>query len=497
LIDRGALIALVTLVISRQSVANAQQVIVRDAGPGTGPQILRAALESSHIVIPPGSGVAMLPRDSVYRSTVIVLGRDGAVSARIHGDLIVVGGDLFIRPGANIDGRAIAFGGAVYPSTLAISGTRLSFRDFTYDVVPTADGFALDYRTLRENASPLLTWPGVYGIQLPRYDRSNGLSLGVGPLISLDTGLVEFRPRITYRSQLGRIDPRVTARLNLDRRNFVDLFAGRETFTNEGWIWSDFFNSVSALGTGTDTRNYYRADRLDLSVHRVWETTTLRLEPFVGAREERSWSVRPDTDAIGGPWSALRRTSVKGMLRPNPQVVPGRLTSLLGGARLVWESQGVRAAATADEEIGLRSPTSRRFAQSTVDGFVTFPTFGTQHYRLDAHIVLTAGRAPPQRFAYLGGASTVSMLELLEQGGDQLLFFDSRYDIPIDRIQFPITGAPTLTLRHIMGAAGLGRLPTLEQRVGVRVAVSIARMEVLTDPAKKRTQLVLGVSVVR
>jgi hypothetical protein len=448
-------------------------------------------------MIPPRSGVALLPRDSVYRTTVVVLGRDAAVSGRVHGDVIVVGGNLFIRPGANIDGRAVAYGGAVYPSALAISETRLSFRDFTYEVSPTSNGFALDYRALSENASPPLTWPGAYGVPMPRYDRSNGLSLGVGPLLSLDTGRVEIRPRITYRSQLGRIDPRVMARLNVDRRNFVDVFAGRETFSNDAWIWSDFFNSAAALATGADTRNYYRADRLALSFHRVWESTTLRLEPFVGARQERSWSVRPDSSATGGPWSAFRRTSVKGMLRPNPQVVPGSSTSLLGGARLTWESQGVRAAVAADEEIGLHSPTSRRFGQTTVDGFVLFPTFGTQHYRFDAHVVLTAGRAPPQRWAYLGGSGTIVMLELLEQGGDQLLFFDSRYEIPIDRIVLPYTGAPSLTLRHIMGAAGVGSLPTLEQRVGLRVALSVARIEILTDPAKKRAHFELGVSVVR
>jgi hypothetical protein len=43
----------------------------------------------------------------------------------------------------------------------------------------------------------------------------------------------------------------------------------------------------------------------------------------------------------------------------------------------------------------------------------------------------------------------------------------------------------------------VGSLPTLEQRVGLRVALSVARIEILTDPAKKRAHFELGVSVVR
>jgi hypothetical protein len=495
LIRRAALIVLLGLV--GRSVASAQRVVLRDAGPGDGPRILRSALALPYTLIQPGADIALLPRDSNYRTTVIVLDRDAAVSGRVHGDVIVVNGDLFIRPGAAVDGRAIAYGGGVYNSTLAVAGTRLAFRDFTYDVTPVGDAYVLDFRSLRENASPPLTWPGFFGVQIPRYDRSNGLSIGIGPLISIDTGRLDLQPRITYRSQLGEIDPRLVARLRLDRHLLIDLFAGRETFSNEAWIWSDFVNSLSVLGIGKDTRNYYRADRADVSLHRVWETTSLTVEPSLGFRYERAWSVRPDSGALGGPWSMFGRRSVEGILRPNPQMVPGHLASIGGGVRLGWETQGIRAAVSGDEEISVHSPTSRQFAQTTVDGTIGFPTFGMQRYRFDAHVVLTGGRAPPQRWAYLGGAGTIPLLDLLEQGGDQLLFFDSRYDIPINGIRFPLAGEPVVTLRHILGGAAVGHLPRLEQRVGLRVSLSVVRVELIADPATTRAHLGFGISVVR
>jgi hypothetical protein len=495
LIHRAALVAL--LLFAGRSVADAQRVVLRDAGPGGGPQPLRAAISGQYVVIPPSNDAANLPRDTTFNTTVIVLGRDATVASRVHGDVIVIDGDLFIHPGASIDGRAIAYGGGVYNSLLAMSRGRFGFRDFTYEITPIPEGFALDYRTRRADPSPPVSWPGVFGIGVPLYDRSNGLSLGGGPLISLDTGRIEIRPRLTYRSQLGRLDPRVEARIQIDRRSFIDVVAGRETVTNEGWIWSDVFNSLSVIGSGLDTRNYYRADRLDVSLRRAWDTPTLRIEPFVGGRGERAWSVRPDSGATGGPWSVLGRHSEKGMLRPNPRIDAGEIASIIGGARIQWESQAIRSAIDVGNEIAVRSPGSERFAQLTVNGTISFPTFRAQHYRFDAHVVLTSGQAPPQRWAYLGGAGTIPLLHLLEQGGDELLFLDSRYEIPVDRLMLPLVGSPTFTLRHILGGAGVQHLPRLEQRVGVRIAVSALRIEVITDPVTRRAHVGFGVAFVR
>jgi hypothetical protein len=495
LIGRLALIAL--LVMAGRSTASAQRVVLRDPGLGTDPQILAGVLTGSYVVIPPAADPIVLRRDTTYGSSVIILGRDARVASRVHGDVIVVSGNLFIQPGAQIDGRAIAYGGGVYNSTLAVTGQRLSFRDFTYDILPSSEGFALVYRPTRIAEFPTVTWPVLYGFAMPLYDRSNGLSLAFGPVISLVDRSLELRPRLTYRSEFGAFDARITSRLRLTPRTFADVAAGRETFSNEDWIWSDFLNTASSLGTGIDTRNYYRADRADLTLTHVWGTTPMTIEPFIGGRVERAWSVGPDSTANGGPWSFFRNNSTEGMLRPNPRIDPGTISSLVGGARFLWEAQGIIAAVSGEEEISFHSPTAQQFAQTTIDGTVSFPTFGTQRYRFDAHLVFTGGDAPRQRWSYLGGAGTIPMLDLLEQGGGQLLFADSRYDIPIDRIVLPHLGSPVVSLRHLLGSAGVASLPTLEQRVGVRLSLSVVRVEFLIDPDTRQTQVGLGVSFAR
>jgi len=485
------------LVMAGRSNASAQRVVLRDPGLGTDARILAGVLTTSYVVIPPAAEPIVLPRDTTYGSSVIILGRDARVASRVHGDVVVVSGNLFIQPGAQIDGRAIAYGGGVYNSTLAMTGQRLSFRDFTYDILPIPEGFGLVYRPTRIAEFPTVTWPVLYGFAMPLYDRSNGLSLAFGPVVSLFDRSLELRPRLTYRSQLGAFDARITSRLRLGPRTFADFAAGRETFSNENWIWSDFLNTASSLGTGVDTRNYYRADRGDIAVTHVWGTAPLTVEPFIGGRVERAWSVGPDSAATGAPWSFFRNNSTEGMLRPNPRIDPGTISSVVAGARLLWETQGIIAAVSGEEEVSLHSPTARQFAQTTIDGTVSFPTFGAQRYRFDAHLVLTGGDAPRQRWSYLGGAGTIPMLDLLEQGGDQLLFADSRYDIPIDRIVLPLLGSPVVSLRHLFGGAGVGSLPTLEQRVGLRLSLSVLRVEFLVDPDTRGTELTLGVSFAR
>jgi hypothetical protein len=186
------------------------------------------------------------------------------------------------------------------------------------------------------------------------------------------------------------------------------------------------------------------------------------------------------------------------MLRPNPPVERGTIASALGGASLEWSDQGVSATARAAAEVPWTAPGDRRFVQTTLDGFVGFPTFGVQHVEIESHAVLTEGdTAPPQRYAYLGGAGTLPTFELLEFGGDHLFFAEGRYVIPLERIQIRYLGEPTITLRYITGAAGVGRLPTLEQNVGARLAISLLRVDYLVDPASRRTKFGVGISLFR
>jgi hypothetical protein len=304
---------------------------------------------------------------------------------------------------------------------------------------------------------------------------------------------------VTYRSHLGALDPALAGRARLSRRTRVDASVGRFTRTNDAWIRGDIVNSIIALASGTDARNYHRADRAQASLHRLWESSTGELEPYAGAMTERAWSVGPDSGAVSAPWSAFGRGDrEEGMLRPNPPVARGRITSALAGARGEWEGYQLTTEGALHVEAPVDLPDDGRFVQLTADARVEFATFGTQRFSFEAHALVTLGdTAPPQRFSYLGGSGTLPTFDLLEFGGDQLFFAESRYTVPVERIVVPLLGSPTLMLRHMIGSAGVGRLPDFEQNLGVRVALSFARVDFVVDPASRETDVSVGVALAR
>lgn len=481
--------------------ADAQTIVIRDLGPGRAGRWLRSALAAPHTLIRADSAhPARLRRDTTYNETVIVVGGPAEVASTVHGEVIVVGGDLFLHPGVDISSRAVAIGGGVYETSLGnVRGGIFPFREFTYAFTPLPDGrLALDYQLIEVRDTRLVTLPGFFGVRIPSYDRSDGLSFAVGPTLSFDTARYELDLLGVYRSQLGVVDPQAEARGTIGRRMTVRARAGRYTMTNDAWIYSDVANSLHMLASGVDTRNYYRADRADATVSYMLETATAQFTVRAGGLAERARSVRPDSGALGGPWSLFERNEPMGRLRPNPRILPGTITSGLAGFDMNWADQGVTATLTADVEMPFSTPNGSHFVQTTLDAFAGFPTFGTQSVQVESHALITAGdTAPPQRYSYLGGDGTLPTFELLQFGGDELFFAEGRYIIPIDRIRIRFLGSPTVTLRYITGGAGVGKLPTLEQNVGGRFAISFLRVDYLIDPASKHSAFSVGLSVFR
>lgn len=491
--------------LSLPAVVQAQtSVVVRDLGPGAAGRTLRSALARPHRLIEPDSMPFTQRRGEAVQSTLIVLDRTAYIGGKVDGDVIVVNGDLFVRPGAEISGRAIAIGAGVYPSTLAFVGGGIqNFRDDGFAIDRRADGYDLTYRSLREGASPPLLFPGVYGLRIPSYDRVNGLSVPFGPALTLAGGRVEVNAIATYRSDLGKVDPRVTMAAQMTRRVRAEASAERGSFTNDRWIYPDLINSGAALVFGEDTRNWYRADRAEVTIHRLWEMTRTTLEPFVGARIEHSSPVGPTAGTTSGPWSLFGREDTLGMWRPNPQVTDETGGSALAGTTLRWQTPRLEVKARSALELSVGPTTQgdvstvRAFSQVITDLDVMFPTVGEQSYRMELRWVTSGGDLPLRRYHYLGGPGTMPFLEILEQGGGELLLVDQRYSIPLPQYTLGFMGSPTLQLRHRVGSAGVDELPALEQMVGVGVSLTVIRGELRMDPASGRTRFSVGFTFAR
>jgi hypothetical protein len=494
---RRACLAALTLA---GGLARAQQpaVVVRDPGPGPVGHYLATLLArpDTRVIV---RDTVTIARDSTYPGAVVVIGKRANVAGTAHGDVVVVGGDLFLKPGGDIEGQGIAIGGGAHNSLLGTTADGLvSHRDFTFDAERTATGIELRYREQYAGARRgVFELPAVYGLRIPSYDRSNGLSLPVGPTFNL--GPVTLDAVATYRSQIGRVDPTLTGRIAFGRATWISAFVGRETRTNDDWINGRLSNSLNSLLSGHDERNWYRATGAWATLNRTMQNPTTVATYSLGASFERARAARPGANPTSGPWSFIDRTDAEeGMFRPNPQVSGGDITSVIGGAAYRWTAGNIKARL----DVGLEAPVTvsngANFVQGTMDGRIEFPTFGAQRYRFDVHGVGTTASAPGQRFVYLGGGGSLPTVEpLLSIGGDELLFIENRYEVPVPRVQLPFVGAPTLAFRHILGSAGLQRLPDFTQVVGLRLSVSVAHAQWMIDTGTRKTKFSASLSLSR
>ena len=480
---------------------DAQIITLADPGPRAASRELREVLSRPYQVIATGDTLLALPRDTTITGTIIVIGVPRVtVASTVQGSVVVIGGDLWLHPGVAISEHALAFGGGVYATMLgSVGGRTIAYRDFTYDVAQTTEGYSLTYRDVSVAEYAPIELPGVYGVRTPSYDRVNGLSLPFGPRFNFDSRRYSIDPIITWRTDLGEIDPEVRATMFLGRTSAVELTGGRTTLTNEGWIRGPFVNSLTSLFVGTDARNYRRADRAEIRYRRDLERDAGTITPFIGAQTERSWSVAPGPGATSGPWSLLKRTDdEEGMRRPNPPVVRGRLSSVIGGANADLQLQDVTVGIRSVMEATLDAPGGARFVQTTIDGKVGFPAVSNHRFQVEVHSIITIGDiAPPQRFSYLGGSGTLPTMRLLSMAGDELLFAESMYTIPVEQVSVRFLGSPSVSVRHMIGSAGVDHLPGFVNNLGLRLAWSLLKADFTIDPETSDTDFSIGFSFVR
>lgn len=331
-----------------------------------------------------------------------------------------------------------------------------------------------------------ITLPLGIGLRVPSYDRVNGLTLPWGPQLVLGEEKLQLDALVTYRSNIGKWDPSLEGSVRPGNASEIKLYVGRGTFTNDSWIRSDLTNSAVAFVVGSDSRNYYRADRASLRFTRTLPISAITLTPFIAGNIERDWSTGSLTPKKT-PWSFFGRKGSLKMRRPNPPVSQGRINSFLGGSGIEVGRGGLEGRLDVAVEHAYKAPT---FTQTTLDSRVKFQTFGTQSFEFKGHAVLAGGDIlPPQRFAYLGGSGTLATVNLLALGGDNLLYLQGDYTIPIDRFVFPYLGSPYVALRYAAGTAGFGSLPPLIQNLGVGAGISFFRVDYSIDPARNRSPL--------
>ncbi len=336
---------------------------------------------------------------------------------------------------------------------------------------------------------------------LPTYDRVNGLSVPFGPSISIgDNSRFVVSPSITYRSNLGKIDPSLSmiGQFTADSSVGFAVSAARGTFTNDRWIRSNLINSAVSFGLGHDSRNYFRGDRADVRLTSALKLPLDVATVFIGARTERDWSTGWQTGTPRGPFSLFgRNDTTDGIMRRNPAINAGHITSAIAGGRA--EYMGAPGSVYFDLllEAAGKSPLGGNFQQLTINQGLSLETFRDQHIEIGTHLVTTSTSTatPLQRFAYVGGSGSLATVNLLGLGGDHLYFVDALYVIPIAAIQIPVVGSPYIAPHFASGAASVGGFGRPVQNVGGRIGISVITIDYLVNPRTHKHDFGAGISL--
>lgn len=454
---------------------HAQRITTRGYGEADLDALLRSTIAASPLIITRDTLIGA--RDTV-RANVLVLKTRFIVEGTILGDVTGVEANMYLRPNARVAGRVMNVSGGYYPSELANVGSVEDRPLAPYHVVRDADGWIIQGTVTR----PALKLTG--GVQLPEYNRVDGLRAEVGPsfllppvagvepTISGSIGYATEREEVLGRAQLG---------LKRGRSTLTFGWEDDITRTNEQWIRSDLKNSISVIWNGKDYRDYYEADRVFLEFRRVLEKGTRTSEYFIRGQNELAHPL-----ISGDPFSVLAPDSV----RPNLFVARSRVTSAFVGAKSewtgltsVWKIAGTLEFAAkllkADEAYNAYAASAvyamKAIANHTLEIEANFrgPLPGTE-------------TLPLQRWTFVGGSGTLYTHQIAQFRGHRLAFIETEYTIPFARqLKLPILGQPKLKLMHNIGMAWAYQQDNpFEQNVGARLQFAVAYIRYVIDPGE-------------
>lgn len=413
------------------------------------------------------------------------------LEGNVGGSVLVLGGDFWIRPGGRVGGAIAVLDGGVYPSGLAIvERDSVFFSDprgrVAIETRPAGDSGYVAEVAITPPPRPPFFAPAVG--PFPTYDRVNGLTLyasaNIRPTREADGlvlnlwGAYRFEQEnklgggVRWRAPLGVHGLRLTGE------------ASRATRTNDAWIRGDVANSVRALLLGRDYRDYWDSDLFRVMVERPVGKPLIAGETWLGPRAGFQVS-RDRALPTQSPWALLDR---EGLERENPAALEGTLVSLLAGTHFAWRGTSTSFDGDLDVEHALEGVGDASFTQALFEGDYRTRALRTHQLQVYARVMMPVGGgdAPPQRRGILGGGGTFSTEPIAFFRGDHLVFIESSYVIPVNDIDLPVVGIPSVEAVHAIGAAWVGDdEPEWVQNAGVGVIFSLVRARVLINPADR------------
>lgn len=425
----------------------------------------------------------VLAADDTVRGGLLVLESMVRLSGRVEGEIFVVDGDLFLRPGAELTGDVTVLGGGYYGSSLARVEGELTYRpNLFFQAVPSDGGWVI-YPT-RE--VPRVFEPdGLHGIRFPVVNRVDGWTPSLGARLQLvdAPGQPSLHLVVSHRTERGELGGRIEQFWHPTGDLRLGLEAERLTASNDRWLRGDVANTVSFVLAGRDHRNHYEADRWGFrAIQQLGEGDSLAVR--VGAEEARSVGPRVGNVLFGSD-----------RIRPNPPVDEGTTWSVALEAA-VSEPVGptdLRARARVEgADSTAAGDFSYLFAEGRVRWAAPLPPGHTVSVHLSARGDL-AGGLPRQRWSAVGGPGTLPTFPVLSLRGPRLAMAALRYRVPVHPLRVPRFGVPELYAGATTAAAwGPDGTPVFRENLLAGIRFLALELTAAVEPSTGDGQVVLG-----
>jgi hypothetical protein len=427
---------------------------------------------------------SVVTQDQVVDGDLLVLEGAVRIAGTVTGSVFVVDGDLFLRPGAVIEGDLVVIGGGYYSSSLATVEGEIEYRpSVALSVLPDDGGYLIYFS---EEPLPVFEFHGLYGFGVPTYQRVDAVTLSWGATLRV-TGW-DWRPDLSFDGRFktgpAQFDGSVRQFWYPSRKLQFGWEIERATLNNEGWIWGTLVNSLSYFFAGEDVRNYYLADRASVTIERPPDPG---LSPSFTFQWEDADSLQARDYFVLFPNDSVQA---------NPPIDPGETVSGIFSLthRRKRGEPGVDAAVTLEGATeSLAGDFS--FLLAELRARWDHPTVAGQQLKLflEARGDL-AGSLPRQRWSAFGGVGTLPTFTAVEFRGPRLLFGGVSYFVPL--LPWASESAMINFVAHARGGAvwNDGGSSGFESNLIFGIRVFFAEAGVAIDPRTGRVvaELVLS-----
>jgi hypothetical protein len=374
-------------------------------------------------------GNTTIEKDDRVEANVVVKGGDLTVYGTIDGDVLVVGGTLYVKEGGQITGDARVINGKIVKDEGGlIEGTE-----------DTTSSRTASYREPRErfrSRSPRLDAPWVNELTtldnfLFRYNRVEGIFLGLGSEKRYYwDGSRDYNAYghfgYGFKSHKWRINLGLTRQFVVGDGQLVEvgLEGHNLTDTKDHWLIGQGENTAAAFFIHEDYRDYFERAGWGANAAYTVQTDDLTSQFNLQYLQDKYRSMNNRTE-----WSLFGGDKV---FRLNPPIDEGTMHSVVVSLGISTRKKSMYG------EHGWSAFGTAEFAEQSFGG-----DFGFRQYTVDVRRYQPLGRydnlnirvragtsegmLPVQRLYEIGGLSTVQVLPFKTMSGNRMLLVNAEY----------------------------------------------------------------------